>query len=337
MSLGVPWPYICRMTPADPSAAAAPKPAPMYQPRRAPSHRWVNIRGLEYHISQWGDPSLVTAQRPPLLLCHGFMDIGASFQFLVDAMADHEGENRYILAMDWRGFGRTRGPATDAYWFPDYLADLDALLCCEALGLDGKRPVDLLGHSMGGNIVMNYAGVQPARVRRLVNLEGFGLPRAEASEAPSRMARWLNHLRHPRPLRTFAGVNGVKARLQENNPRLPDERALWLAHQWAEPGSDGQWHILADEAHKNINPLVYRVEEVLACWARITAPVLWVEGAESETSRWWGDRFPREEFEARLAVVGWLERHTLAGASHMLHHDQPDALARHLQAFLDLP
>jgi len=65
--------------------------------------------------------------------------------------------------------------------------------------------------------------------------------------------------------------------------------------------------------------------------------VLWVEGAESETSRWWGDRFPREEFEARLAVVGWLERHTLAGASHMLHHDQPDALARHLQAFLDLP
>ncbi|WP_022981622.1 alpha/beta fold hydrolase [Ideonella sp. B508-1] len=325
------------MTPADPSAAAAPKPAPTYQPRRQPSHRWVNIRGLEYHISQWGDPSLVTPQRPPLLLCHGFMDIGASFQFLVDAMADHEGERRYVLAMDWRGFGRTRGPATDAYWFPDYLADLDALLCCEDLGLDGKTPVDLLGHSMGGNIVMNYAGVQPARIRRLVNLEGFGLPRAEASEAPSRMARWLNHLRHPRPLRAFAGVNGVKARLQENNPRLPDERALWLAHQWAEPRDDGQWHILADEAHKNINPLVYRVEEVLACWARITAPVLWVEGAESETSRWWGDRFPREEFEARLAVVGWLERHTLAGAGHMLHHDQPDALARHLQAFLDLP
>ena len=52
----------------------------------------MNIRGLEYHISQWGDPSLVTPQRPPLLLCHGFMDIGASFQFLVDAMADHEGE-----------------------------------------------------------------------------------------------------------------------------------------------------------------------------------------------------------------------------------------------------
>ena len=172
------------MTPADPSAAAAPKPAPSYQPRRQPSHRWVNIRGLEYHISQWGDPSLVTPQRPPLLLCHGFMDIGASFQFLVDAMADHEGERRYILAMDWRGFGRTRGPATDAYWFPDYLADLDALLCCEALGLDGKTPVDLLGHSMGGNVVMLYAGVRSERLRKLVNLEGFGMPATEPAEAP---------------------------------------------------------------------------------------------------------------------------------------------------------
>jgi pimeloyl-ACP methyl ester carboxylesterase len=112
------------MTPADPSAAAAPKPAPMYQPRRAPSHRWVNIRGLEYHISQWGDPSLVTPQRPPLLLCHGFMDIGASFQFLVDAMADHEGENRYILAMDWRALaapaGRPRTPTGSPTTWPTW-------------------------------------------------------------------------------------------------------------------------------------------------------------------------------------------------------------------------
>ena len=38
------------------------------------------------------------------------------------------------------------------------------------------QPVDLLGHSMGGNVVMSYAGVRPERVRRLINLEGFGLP-----------------------------------------------------------------------------------------------------------------------------------------------------------------
>lgn len=328
------------MTPADPRAAAAPpapSSAPLYQPLRPARSQWVPVRGLEYHVRSWGDPSLVTPQRPPLVLAHGFMDIGASFQFLVDALAAQEGERRYILAVDWRGFGLTRGPATDNFWFPDYLGDLDALLGLDALGLDPRAPVDLLGHSMGGNVAMTYAGVQPARVRRLVNIEGYGLPRGQPEEAPSRLARWLNHLRHPRGLRPYANAEGVQARLQENNPRLPDDRAGWLARQWAAPGEDGLWHILADPAHKNINPLIYRVEEVLACWARITAPVLWVEGADSETSRWWGDRFPRAEFEARLATVGSLERHTLAQAGHMLHHDQPEVLARHLRAFLDLP
>ena len=60
------------------------------------------------------------------------MDVAASFQFVVDALADQgdgaaSGE-RYIVAADWRGFGLTQTqPLTDAYWFPDYLGDLDAL------------------------------------------------------------------------------------------------------------------------------------------------------------------------------------------------------------------
>jgi len=41
---------------------------------------------------------------------------------------------------------------------------------------------------MGGNVVMSYAGARPERIRRLVNLEGFGLPRTEPRQAPGRMA-----------------------------------------------------------------------------------------------------------------------------------------------------
>ena len=63
-------------------------------------------------------------------------------------------------------------------------AYLDALLDALSPG----RPVDLLGHSMGGNIAMSYAGVRPARIRRLVNLEGFGLPDAKP-EAESQMLK----------------------------------------------------------------------------------------------------------------------------------------------------
>ena len=62
--------------------------------------------------------------------------------------------------------------------------------------------------------------------------------------------------------------------------------------------------------------------------------VQWVEGSEDQLSRFWGSRFPREDFEARLAVVPDVQRAVLQDAGHMLHHDQPEALAALLEPFL---
>lgn len=320
------------------SASSTPVPGttPVYQPRRKARQVQTDIRGVSYHLRVWGDPSMVTPSRPPLVMGHGYMDVGASFQFVVDALLHLEGETRYIVAPDWRGFGHSRQPDADTFWFNDYLGDLDALLDASELGLYAEQqPIDLLGHSMGGNIVMVYAGVRPTRIRRLINLEGFGLPRNESREAPVRLARWLQELKAPRSLRPYADADGVAARLRENNPRLNTAKSKWLAHEWAEPRSDGRWHILADTPQKNVSPQLYRPEEILACWSRITAPVLWVEGDESDPSRWWGQRYPREEFETRLTVVPQVERHVLTACGHMLHHDQPEALAQLIQAFLD--
>lgn len=308
-----------------------------YQPRRPGTDRFVPVRGLDYHVITWGDPSLVTPERPALFMVHGWMDVGASFQFVVDALAEREGASRYILAADWRGFGRTRVPPTDSYWFADYLGDLDALLHHDALGLSGEAPLDLLGHSMGGNVVMGYAGVRPERIRRLVNLEGFGLPEMRPHHAPQRLRQWLDELRTEQQLRDYASSQAVAERLRQNNPRLDAAHAAWLATHWAEPREDGRWHILGDPAHKRTNPVLYRKDEVLETWKRITAPVLWVEGNETDVTKWWGDRYPREDFEARLAVVPALSRALLHDCGHMLHHDQPQALAECLQGFLDAP
>ena len=159
-----------------------------YRPARPAAARRVAIRGLDYHLEQWGDAAQATAERPLLVLLHGWMDVGASFQFAVDALAALEGPARWIVAPDWRGFGRTSASGSDSYWFPDYLGDLDALVDA----LSPAQPIDLLGHSMGGNVVMSYAGVRPARVRRLVNLEGFGMPSIRAQDAASRLVKWLD-------------------------------------------------------------------------------------------------------------------------------------------------
>ena len=103
------------------------------------------------------------------------------------------------------------------------------------------------------------------------------------------------------------------------------------------PDAQGRWQILGDAAHKRVNPVLYRVEELLETWKRITAPVLWVDGDRTDVEKWWAGRYPREEFEQRIAVVGRLQRHRLSPCGHMLHHDQPAALAERLLAFLDEP
>ena len=302
-----------------------------YLARRPSRSEFISVRGLRYHALQWGDSRLATPQRPPLLMLHGWMDVAASFQFVVDALP----ADRWVVALDWRGFGLSETPAADSYWFPDYLGDLDAAL--DALFFSQGTPgqaIDLLGHSMGGNVAMIYAGVRPERVRRLINLEGFGMPQSKPEQAPKRYAQWLDELKQPAQLRTYDSVDAVAQRLRKTNPLLRPERAAWLAPHWSRQRADGLWEILGDPAHKRANPVLYQKAEVLECWKLIQAPLLWVEGDQTDLSKWWGNRYPRADFEARLALVPQVQKQVLSPAGHMLHHDQPEALAACLDTFL---
>lgn len=274
------------------------------------------------HIRHWGAEGA-----PKLFMLHGWMDVSASFQFVVDCLR----QERHIIAPDWRGFGLSAATGADTYWFPDYLADLDAILRHYV----PTGAVDLLGHSMGGNIACLYAGVRPERVARLVNLEGFGLPETRPEQAPRHYARWLDELRLPPFLRTYSSCAEVAARLQKNNRRLTDERADFLSRHWAAEQPDGSWRILGDPAHKTANPVLYRAEEALACWKRIAAPVLWVEAADTDVWKWLGAKEKmREEIDRRIACIPTVRKELLPNAGHMLHHDQPEMLALLLEEFL---
>ena len=301
-----------------------------YVARRESRSEFLPVRGLKYHLRRWGDASHVTPERPPLVMVHGWMDVGASFQFVVDALK----EDRYIVAPDWRGFGLTEWPNEDSYWFADYLGDLDAIVDDVLKPFPGCDQIDLVGHSMGGNVVMLYGGVRPQRIRRLVNLEGFGGPATVPKMAPKRYAAWLDELKEPAQLRPYKSLSEVAARLQKTNPLLPSDRAHWLAGHWARQDESGQYQILGDPAHKRSNPLLYQKDEALACWSQISAPLLWVEGDQTDAGKWWNGRYSKEEFHERLKVVGNVKKAVLAPAGHMLHHDQPEALAGHLEAFL---
>ncbi len=301
----------------------------MYQPRRASRSTFVPVRHLQYHVRQWGEP---VPGQAPLVLVHGWMDVAASWQFMVDALQTE----RWVIAPDWRGFGLTKtpDPAPDAYWFADYLADLDGLLDHFA----PEQPVDLVGHSMGGNVAMMYGGVRPQRIRRLVNLEGFGLPATRPAQAPERYAKWLDEIkalhRGEMDLKPYDSVDAVAQRLMKTNPRLPQHKAAWLAQHWAAPDAQGRWQILGDAAHKVVSAHLYQVEEALAIYRRIGAPVLSVTASDDSLSQWWKGQFTLDQYHERLQAVPNLQRAVIQDTAHMLHHDQPEALARAIESFL---
>ncbi len=299
----------------------------MYQVKRQFKSEFIPLRGLQYHVQVWGTPA---ANKTPLVMVHGWMDVAASYQFVVDALS----EDHYVIAPDWRGFGRTQVPDIDHFWFPDYLADLDFLLDHYA----PNQPIHLVGHSMGGNVVMLYAGVRPERVRRLINLEGFGMPATSPAQAPGRYARWIDELKAlrqgERDMRTYASLEAVAHRLIKTNARLSLDKAQWLASHWAEESAPGQWQILGHPAHKITNAQLYRVDEVQEIFQRIAAPVLSVEASDNSLDLWWKGSYKLAEYHERIKAVPQLETALIANAGHMLHHDQPEQLAALIERFI---
>jgi pimeloyl-ACP methyl ester carboxylesterase len=301
-----------------------------YQVTRNSTSEFIAIRGWQYHIRQW--PALFQSSQPPLVMLHGYMDVAASFQFVVDKLP----LTRHVISLDWRGFGETTlpdGGYTDSYWFPDYLGDLDAVLTVLFL----QQQIDLLGHSMGGNIAMVYAGVRTARIRKLINLEGFGLPDTSPSQAPKRYQKWLDQLAEPKRLRHYPSLSAVAARMRESNPRLTLDKAMWLAAHWATERTKGEWRLRSDTAHKRVNPILYRDEDIAACRKLISAPTLWVDGAQSNLLTMFAGenaQAVRQIWQTRLNVVSQISHLTIDDCGHMIHHDQPEILAKVIEDFL---
>ncbi len=287
-----------------------------YAAARPPRRDDITVRGLRFHLNRWdgSDPE-------PIVLLHGWGDTSETWQFVID----HLPPDRSYVAFDARGFGRTQW-ASDGYWFPDYLADLEALLDELAPG----AAVDIVGHSMGGNVASMYAGLRPERVRRLVNLEGLGLRRSAVSQAPQRYREWLDDLRQGTQFMSYESYEQLARVLARRNPRTNADRLDFIARAWAHE-KNGRIELRADPRHKRVSPFLYQRDQVEACWREITAPVLFVMGDQSEHVK----RLASELTPDRLhEIFRRLTLATVADAGHMLHHEQPDRVAELIAEFL---
>ena len=308
----------------------------MYQVKRPAISLNTPVRNTHYHVLKWGQGA---APERPVVLVHGWMDVAASYQFIVDEFSDAFAAKHPIYAPDWRGYGQTPSGGVDNYWLDDYLADLDFLL--DALA--PNQQVDLIGHSMGGHVAMMYASVRPERIHKLVNLEGFGGPDATPAQAPRRRAKWMDELKTLHKgelaLRPYASSEAVAQRLMKTNPRLArteqsQARAHWLAKEWAKENAQGQWDIQGDAAHKIMGPEITRLDEILASYARLSMPVLAVEASDDSLAQWWKGLYCLADYHERLKSVANCRIEVIPDTGHMLHHDQPAQLAALIEGFL---
>jgi len=127
--------------------------------RLADRRRMVSSHGVDISVHEWGDP-----EATPVVLCHGMFDHGRGF----DTLAPYLAERFRVVAIDSRGHG-------DSEWADAYAWSADLADVAEVLAWVGP-PAHLVGHSRGGGQALDVAAAVPKRVRRVVDIDGFGPP-----------------------------------------------------------------------------------------------------------------------------------------------------------------
>ncbi len=121
----------------------------------------------ESQTAHVNDADLAWSERgsgpPTLVLCHGFTGSSHDWALEVDELA----ERRRVVTVDQRGHGHsTKFGTLDAYSIDQLASDLAAFI-----EVVGGPPVDLLGHSMGGRVVLTMVLERPDLVRSLILMD----------------------------------------------------------------------------------------------------------------------------------------------------------------------
>jgi pimeloyl-ACP methyl ester carboxylesterase len=258
--------------------------------------------------------------KPALVLVHGGLDHARSWDWVARTLREHY----HVYAIDLRGHGNSTWAPGAMYSIAEHVLDLSALL-----DIIDEFPIRLVGHSLGGGVVLHYAGVYPERVRKAVSVEGLGFTLGNTRISQSqRIREWIEAVRgvENRQVKSYPDLAAAVARMKEANPHLSDEVAEHLTlhgTNW-EPNGSLVWKF--DNFARLFPPYGHRVDEIVEVFGRVACPVLLFWGLESF--------FPVPEEDPRRLAIRNHQLVRVSGAGHWVHHDQLDLFLRETTAFL---
>jgi pimeloyl-ACP methyl ester carboxylesterase len=280
-----------------------------------PESRFYESARLNLHYAVWGDE-----KKPPLILVHGSRDHARSWDFVAQRFLDEYA----VYAPDLRGHGDSDWAVGAQYSIIEYVVDMAKLV--ETVN---RGPVTLVGHSLGGGVVLEYAGTMPEMVAKVISIEGMGRFRGRPHRpANVRMREFVRQMREmeawePRIYRT---LEDAARRMQENNRHLSAEMALHLTRHAVKPLDDGSYTWKFDNFIRAHGPYEWNEDDARTIWGAITAPLLFIGGSES----WHFDR----QGDRATEVFRDMQSVTIEGAGHWVHHDQFEKFVDVCRAFL---
>jgi pimeloyl-ACP methyl ester carboxylesterase len=282
------------------------------------SHIYVSQR-LRLHYVDWGNHDA-----PPLILLHGGMDHCRNWDWVARELR----KDYHVIAPDLRGHGDSQWSPDGGYSMPVHIYDLAQLIHQQEVA-----PVSIIAHSFGGQIALRYAGIYPEMVRKLVAIEGLGIPpdaAAEMAKKPvdERMRDWIDRQRGlaARQPRKYASIEEALTRMRAENGHLSAERAQHLTIHGISQNEDGSYGWKFDNYVRTIFPVDIPTEQLHALWGRITCPTLLVHGNES-----WAEH-PVKSGLANVFQDARVIDYDHAG--HWAHHDRHEDFVADVRAFL---
>jgi pimeloyl-ACP methyl ester carboxylesterase len=296
---------------------------------KAPTSLTLEGAGVTLRGYDWGNP-----HGRPMVLVHGIEDFALALEPIAEAFR----ADWHVVAFDLRGHGDSDKPG--AYTMGHFIGDLHAVIAQREL----DRPV-LVGHSLGGQIVSQYAGVFPEVPRAVINIDGMGppmrIPEPDAEEKQLRTREAIEGLLRPRghgrPMMDLDDATQVYLRF---HPRLDPALARKLVEQGTESHPQGglqyKWDPRIHSLRLSSTP---ELAEERFRWAE--CPVLLLSAGEIDEFMWRRRgidpstlRKDPEEIRRRMALFRDADHVEIAGAGHHVHFDAPDELIRVMREFL---
>ena len=285
-----------------------------FQSVNEPEELEIQTSSIRLVAKCWGNPDGL-----PVLAFHGWLDNAATFDNLAPLLPELR-----ILSLDLPGHGHSdHRPSGSAYYFI-YMV-MDVLDGAVVLGLES---FSLLGHSMGAGVATYLAGTLQEKIDYVILIEGIGSivqkPEKMPEDFRESAIQWMRRSKKQLPI--YPDIeSAVKVRHQVGGILKSSVRPL--VERGLKPVNGGYtWR--SDSILKSKSRHYFTEEQAQAFIKEITAPVLLIEGENTEKDYWY------ELLQKRMPHVKNLQ-HQIVPGGHHLHLDNPEPVAMAILEFLN--